>query len=351
MQKKSTNEVRETRKMNYVELEGKDLHFLVTGGAGFIGSNLAEALLTAGQRVTVLDNFSTGRRANVERILAAATQASVREENFNLIEGDIREPEACRRAVTGVDFVLHNAALGSVPRSVKDPQTSAEVNSLGTLNMLVATCEARKAGTGPRRFVYASSSSVYGDSSKLPKVEGAEGNPLSPYAVTKIACELYAYNFHHLYGLETIGLRYFNVFGPMQDADTPYAAVIPIFVKKLLNDEPPTINGDGEATRDFTYVANVVEANIKACFAGKDAAAAGVYNIAFGAKATINDLYAAIAKLLGKESRPVYGPERQGDVRASLADITLARRMLGYEPQIGLTQGLELAIGWYKENL
>ena len=331
--------------MNYEELEGRRYVFLVTGGAGFIGSNLAIRLLEKGQAVVLLDNFSTGRRENIRDIEEFMVENGIPGESFRLIEGDIREQEVCLHAARGVDFVLHNAALGSVPRSIEDPVASTEANVVGTVNMLVAAKE-----NGVKRFVYASSSSVYGDAEGLPKREGEEGKPLSPYAVTKVADELYATCFQGVYGLEVVGLRYFNVFGPRQDASSPYAAVIPIFIGKLLRNEPPTINGDGETTRDFTYVENAVQANIKAALAGREATAK-VYNIACSRRVSLNELYQKIADLLGKDIAPVYGPERKGDVRHSLADITMARTLLGYEPEIDFERGLELSIDWYRKNL
>ncbi|MBI5598237.1 MAG: SDR family oxidoreductase [Deltaproteobacteria bacterium] len=331
--------------MTYPEFGGKRRRFLVTGGAGFIGSNLALSLVENGQDVVVLDNLSTGRRRNIEDIAAFMREGGIPAERFRFAEGDIRDRRACVQAAVGADFILHNAALGSVPRSIEDPVTSAEVNVTGTVNMLFAAKE-----NGVKRFVYASSSSVYGDSAALPKVEGGEGRPLSPYAASKIASELYARNFQDVYGLPVIGLRYFNVFGPRQDALSPYAAVIPIFIRSLMDDVPPTINGDGETTRDFTYVENVVQANFKAVFADPRASGAA-YNIACAKRASLNDLYSGIASLLGKKIKPVYGPERKGDVRHSFADIGMARERLGYNPVIGFEKGLELSIEWYRDNL
>ncbi|MDH4227978.1 MAG: SDR family oxidoreductase [Deltaproteobacteria bacterium] len=323
-------------------LNDKARCFLVTGGGGFIGSNLSLALLKDGHSVTVMDNLLTGARKNIVDIEDASKGSG----RFKFIEADIRDVEACKRAVEGVDIVLHNAALGSVPRSIQDPFTSTAINVVGTLNVLIAAKDA-----GIKRFVYASSSSVYGDSATLPKKEGDEGSPLSPYAITKVSNELYAKAFERNYGMETIGLRYFNVFGPRQDALSPYAAVIPIFVRKLLANEAPTINGDGETSRDFTYIDNVVDANIKAAFAPKEAAGRA-YNIALAGRVTLNELYNAIAKLLGKEGiRPVYGPQRAGDIRHSFADISLARKYLGYDPKVGFEEGLGRCIGWYKDNL
>jgi UDP-N-acetylglucosamine 4-epimerase len=331
--------------MIFPELKGKRYRFLVTGGAGFIGSNLVLVLLGNGQRVTVLDNFSTGSRKNMADIKDFASANKTPSGDFIFMEGDIRDPGLCRSAAEGVDYVLHNAALGSVPRSIDDPVTTTEVNVMGTLNMLVASRDAKA-----RRFVYASSSSVYGDSPRLPRVEGDEGKPLSPYAVSKAVGEMYAGNFQHLYGLEVIGLRYFNVFGPRQDPYSQYAAVIPIFAKNLLGLKAPTIFGDGETTRDFTYVDNAVQANIKAVFAGKEATG-GVYNIACGSRLSLNELYKKLSAILGKDIKPLYGPERKGDVRHSDADITRAKRFLNYEPGTDAARGLELAVGWYRETL
>ena len=333
-------------------LEGTTNHFLVTGGAGFIGSNLTLTLLERGARVTVLDNLATGKRENIVELEGFVRDSGLRAESFSFIEGDIRDLSVCAASVKGVDYVLHNAALGSVPRSIEDPITSTEVNVKGTLNMLVAARDAKV-----RRFVYASSSSVYGDSETLPKVEGSEGRPLSPYAAGKCACELYAQTFQSAYGLEVVGLRYFNVFGPRQDPHSPYAAVIPIFVKSLLSGESPVINGDGETSRDFTYVSNAVEANIDAALAGAEATGYA-YNIACGARTTLNELYHAIAGTIrmggmgdAADIKPVYGPERAGDVRHSFADINAAVEGLGYSPEVDLKGGLELSIDWYAENM
>ncbi len=333
--------------MNYPGLEGKKYRFLVTGGAGFIGSNLAFALLGLGQSVTVLDNYSTGLRDNIEDIKSfVRNEENISSDDFRMVEGDICDRGDCAEAAKDSDFVLHNAALGSVPRSVEDPVTTTDVNVTGTVNMLKAAFDA-----GVKRFVYASSSSVYGDSEALPKVEGAEGSPLSPYAVSKLVDEIYASNFERVYGMETVGLRYFNIFGPRQDPVSPYAAVIPIFVTHLMAGTQATINGDGLTSRDFTYVDNAVQANILAALSGPEASGRA-YNIACGGSVTLNDLYAKLATLLGAEDvKPVYGPERPGDVRASHADITQAKTMLGYDPTIGFEKGLETSIDWYRENL
>ncbi len=308
--------------------------FLVTGVAGFIGSNLAEALLARGHRVRGLDNFLSGKRENLEGL-----------SGLEFVEGDVRDLEVCRRACDGVDYVLHQAALGSVPRSIEDPVLSNECNVTGTLNMLVAARDA-----GVRRFVFAASSSAYGDTPELPKVETMRPQPLSPYALTKLAGEEYCRLFFELYGFETVSLRYFNVYGRRQDPFSMYAAVIPKFVSALLRGEQPEIYGDGEQTRDFTYIEDVVQANLRACEAPREACGR-VYNIAFGRRISLNELYREIARLLGADIPPRYGPPRPGDVRHSLADISRAREALGYEPAFDVRQGLAEAIGWYREHL
>jgi UDP-N-acetylglucosamine 4-epimerase len=315
----------------------KESSFLVTGGAGFIGSNLVEKILDLGYKVRVLDNFSTGKKRNIEEFLDIP--------NFELIEGDIRDLATCQQACDGVDYVLHQAALCSVPRSIKDPRTTNDVNITGTLNMLIAARDKKV-----KRFVYASSSSVYGDEPNLPKIEDRVGKPLSPYAITKKVNELYARNFYELYKLPVIGLRYFNIFGKKQDCDSAYAAVIPIFIKKLLNKEAPTINGDGKQSRDFTYIENVTEANLKACLADKKALGE-VFNIAYGGRVYLNDLYWKICKLLEVDIQPIYGPKRPGDIKHSNADISKAENILGYHPEYDVDRGLEKAIEWYKGNL
>lgn len=311
--------------------------FLVTGGAGFIGSNLCEAILQMGCRVRCLDNLSTGKIENV-RLFESNP-------NYSFLMGDIRNEEDCKAACEGVDYVLHQAAWGSVPRSIAMPLLYEEINIRGTLNMLEA---ARNAGV--KCFVYASSSSVYGDSPTLPKVEGNEGNLLSPYALTKRADEEYAKLYTRLYGLKTVGLRYFNVFGRRQDPNGAYAAVIPKFIKQLINGEAPTINGDGKQSRDFTYIANVVEANLKAA-AASDEAAGQAYNIAYGGREYLIDVYNSLNSALGVDIEPIYGPDRAGDIKHSNADISKARRLLGYDPQYSFDRGLKEAIKWYKENL
>lgn len=312
------------------------LKFLVTGGAGFIGSNLVEALIEKGCFVRVLDNLSTGKKDNIKAYFG--------NKRFEFIEGDIRDGNMCQKACKDIDFVLHQAALGSVPRSIKDPATTNDVNVGGTLNMLIAARDNKV-----RRFVYASSSSVYGDEKRLPKKEGRVGIPLSPYAISKKTNELYARNFYDLYGLETIGLRYFNVFGRRQDPDSPYAAVIPIFIKNILQNRVSTINGDGEQTRDFTYIDNVVDANLKACFA-KKAACGKVFNIANGDRISVNSLYKKICELLKRQTNMVYGPTRAGDVKDSNADIKRANRYLNYSPLLSFDKGLESAVEWYVNN-
>ena len=320
------------------------MNILVTGGAGFIGSNLTDALLADGHKVTVLDNFSTGKRENLVHLDGNPA--------FALIEGDIRDRETCMKAVEGKDIVYHEAALGSVPRSIKDPITSTDVNIGGFVNMLFAAKEA-----GVRRFVYAASSSTYGDSKKLPKIEDKIGNPLSPYAITKYVNELYARNFHDLYGIDTIGLRYFNVFGRRQDPNGAYAAVIPKFALALMAHGPPTINGDGSYSRDFTYIENVIQANKLAGFTENPAALNTVYNVAFGERTTLNELYSYLRAELGKLDHEIaglevkYGPNRAGDIPHSLADITKARTLLGYNPEYSVKAGLVEAAKWYFEYL
>lgn len=315
----------------------KDSVFLVTGGAGFIGSNLCEAILKMGYKVRCLDNFSTGKRENIEGFLSNP--------DFTLIEGDIRDYETCEKACDGVDYVSNQAAWGSVPRSIEMPLLYEEINIKGTLNMLEA---ARQKGV--KRFVYASSSSVYGDEPNLPKKEGREGNLLSPYALTKGVCELYAKLYTDIYGLETVGFRYFNVFGRRQDPYGFYAAVIPKFVRLLLNDEAPTINGDGKQSRDFTYIENVIEANLKAMVAPKEATGQA-YNIAYGDQIYLIDLYNELCKLLGKDIEPIYGPDRAGDIKHSKADISKAKELLGYNPDWSFERGFADAVEWYKENI
>ena len=316
--------------------------FLVTGGAGFIGSNLCEAILDLGYRVRCLDDLSTGKQANVD-LLAGRS-------GYEFLKGDIKDFDTCLKACEGVDYVLHQAAWGSVPRSIEMPLFYCANNIQGTVNMLEA---ARRAGV--KTFVYASSSSVYGDEAHLPKQEGVEGTLLSPYALTKRADEEWAkqYTRHYgldTYGLRTVGLRYFNVFGRRQDPNGAYAAVIPKFIQLLLRGERPTIHGDGGQSRDFTYVENVIEANLKACLA-PDEASGQAFNIAYGGREYLNDIYKTLVEALGKDIEPLYGPERPGDIRHSNADISKARRLLGYEPEYDFARGLREAIDWYKANL
>ena len=312
---------------------------LVTGGAGFIGSNLTEALLKDNRvtSVTVLDNLVTGNLGNIESFNS--------DSKFTFIEGDIRDYQTCLQACSGIDLISHQAALGSVPRSIKDPLTTNEVNIGGTLNILTAAKEA-----GIKRVIYAASSSTYGDHPGLPKIEDQIGKPLSPYAVTKYVNELYAKVYADVYGLETIGLRYFNVFGPKQDPNGAYAAVIPLFMKSVLDNEPPHINGDGETSRDFTFVGNAVHANIQALFTQNKEAINQVYNIAFGERTTLNELFEHIKGIAGSDLAPIYGPERSGDVRHSLADISKAKTFLQYNPSVSVRTGLKTAFDWYRER-
>lgn len=317
---------------------------LITGGAGFIGSNLTEYFLAKGNKVVVLDNFATGHRHNIAQHINNA--------NFELIEGDIRNQADCERAVRDVDYVLHQAALGSVPRSIKDPQTSNEVNVSGFLNMLVAAKDANV-----KRFIYAASSSTYGDSETLPKIEDKIGKPLSPYAITKYINELYAEIFSKTYGLETIGLRYFNVFGRRQDPNGAYAAVIPLFVKQFMNHESPIINGTGDYSRDFTYVDNVIQMNELAITTKNSEAVNTVYNTAVGDRTTLIELVGYLKEYLTAYDADIlnveikHGPSRKGDIPHSLASVDKARRLLGYEPSHNIGQGLKEAVKWYWENL
>jgi UDP-N-acetylglucosamine 4-epimerase len=324
--------------MGYQNLKfEKESVFLVTGGAGFIGSNLCDALTGMGYAVRCLDDLSTGKQENIDFLSDR--------KNYTFIKGDIRDLDTCMKACEGVDFVLHQAAWGSVPRSIEMPLLYEEINIRGTLNMMEA---ARQCGV--KKFVYASSSSVYGDHPVLPKVEGEEGNLLSPYALTKRADEEYGKLYHKLYGLDTYGMRYFNVFGRRQDPDGAYAAVIPKFIRQLLHDEAPTINGDGKQSRDFTYIDNVIEANLKACLAPGEAAG-NAFNIAYGGREYLIDIYYDLCKALGKTIEPKFGPDRAGDIKHSNADISKARKLLGYEPEYDFAKGIALAIDWYRENL
>lgn len=324
--------------MGYRELEfPKGTTFLVTGAAGFIGSNLCEALLKKGCKVKALDDLSTGKQANVDLF--------ANESNYTFIKGDIKDPQTCMDACEGVDYVLHQAAWGSVPRSLEMPQFYCKNNIDGTLNMLEA---ARQQGV--KKFVYASSSSVYGDEPNLPKTEGREGNLLSPYALTKRCDEEWAKLYTKFYGLDTYGMRYFNVFGRRQDPDGAYAAVIPKFLKQLMHGETPTINGDGKQSRDFTYIDNVIEANLKACLAPHEAAGEA-FNIAYGGREYLIDIYYGLTAALGVDIEPNFGPDRKGDIKHSNADISKARKLLGYDPDYSFQDGIKLAIEWYKENL
>lgn len=311
--------------------------FLVTGGAGFIGSNLCEALLKMGCKVRCLDDLSQGKESNMAAFLS--------DPNFSFIKGDIRDLDACLSACRGVDYVLHQAAWGSVPRSIEMPLLYEEINIRGTVNMMEA---ARQSGV--KKFVYASSSSVYGDHPVLPKQEGQEGKLLSPYALTKRVDEEYGRLYKELYGLDTYGLRYFNVFGRRQDPDGAYAAVIPKFIKQLMHDQQPTINGDGKQSRDFTYIENVIEANLKACLAPSEAAGQA-FNIAYGGREYLIDIYHVLCQALGKDIEPIFGPDRAGDIKHSNADISKAREMLGYDPDWRFERGIKAAIEWYRGNL
>jgi UDP-N-acetylglucosamine 4-epimerase len=325
-----------------IDLTGKKI--LVTGGSGFIGANLCEALLEKKNAVVCLDNFATGKRENLTQLL--------KNPNFTLIEGDIRNLEDCMKATTGVDYVLHQAALGSVPRSIKDPITSNAVNVGGFLNMLVASRD-----NGVQRFVYAASSSTYGDSEAMPKVEAVIGKPLSPYAVTKYVNELYADVFSKTYGLETIGLRYFNVFGRKQDPNGAYAAVIPKFVSQLMAGEAPVINGDGNYSRDFTYIDNVIQANLLSLVTTNKKAINTVYNVAYGDRNTLNDLMGYLKEYLSEFDAKIanvavkHGPNRVGDIPHSHASVDKAQQLLNYNPQFSLQQGLKAAVQWYWKNL
>lgn len=316
----------------------KGTSFLVTGGAGFIGSNIVEKILYLGYKVKVLDNFSTGKRENITEFL--------KNSNFDLIEGDIRDIDTCRKACKDVDYVIHQAAWGSVPRSIEMPVLYDDINVKGHLNMMQAARE-----NNVKKFVYASSSAVYGDDPILPKQEGSEGKVISPYALTKRINEEYADLYYRLYGLETVGLRYFNVFGKRQDPNGAYAAVIPKFVKELLGGIQPVIYGDGETSRDFIFIDNVVEANLKACIATSEASGKA-FNIGYGEKTSLNDLYKKLSELLEKtDISPRYEKEREGDIKHSTASIEKAKEILKYNPQYSVNEGLELTIDWYKNNL
>lgn len=311
--------------------------FLVTGAAGFIGSNLCEALLNKGCKVKALDDLSTGKQENIDLFSDNP--------NYTFIKGDIKDLDICLKACEGVDYVLHQAAWGSVPRSLEMPLFYNKNNIEGTLNMLEAARQ-----NGVKKFVYASSSSVYGDEPNLPKIEGREGNLLSPYALTKRCDEEWAKLYTKFYGLDTYGMRYFNVFGRRQDPDGAYAAVIPKFLKQLMHGETPTINGDGKQSRDFTYIDNVIEANLKACLAPHEAAGEA-FNIAYGGREFLIDIYYGLAKALGVNIEPNFGPDRKGDIKHSNADISKAKKLLGYDPDYSFEDGIQLAIDWYKANL
>jgi UDP-N-acetylglucosamine 4-epimerase len=325
-------------------MQSSKFKILITGGAGFIGSNLCEYFLDKGHKVVCLDNFATGHRYNVEHLCD--------NKNFELIEGDIRNFSDCQKALVGIDYVLHQAALGSVPRSISDPITTNDVNVSGFLNMLSAAKEANV-----KRFIYAASSSTYGDSESLPKTEDIIGKPLSPYAITKYVNELYADIFSKTYGIETIGLRYFNVFGRKQDPKGAYAAVIPKFVQQFMNYESPVINGDGNYSRDFTYIDNVIQMNELAMFTQNPEAINTVFNTAFGDRTTLNDLIKNLQFELAKfdskiaEVKIIYGPNRAGDIPHSLASIDKAKKMLSYSPKFSMQEGLKESVKWYWENL
>ncbi|MTI46836.1 MAG: SDR family oxidoreductase [Firmicutes bacterium] len=324
--------------MSYIDIQfPKDTRFLVTGGAGFIGSNLIEAILEMGHEVVCLDNLSNGKKENIDLF--------INNPKYTFIKGDVCNLDTCMKACYNVDYVLHQAAWGSVPRSIEMPLLYEEINIRGTLNMMEASRQ-----NGVKKFIYASSSSVYGDEPNLPKQEGREGKLLSPYALTKMVDEEYGKIYTTLYGLDTYGLRYFNVFGKRQDPNGAYAAVIPKFIKQLLNDEKPTINGDGKQSRDFTYIENVIEANLKACKASSEVAGAA-FNIAYGGREFLIDVYNFLCKALGKEIQPIFGPDRKGDIKHSNADISKAKEMLGYDPSWSFERGMEAAIEWYRENL
>lgn len=308
--------------------------YLVTGGSGFIGSNIVKKLLELGEEVRVLDNFSTGRKINILPHL----------DKIEFIEGDFTDLDVARKAVKGMDYVLHQGAIPSVPRSVKDPIKTNNANILGTLNMLIASKD-----EGIKKFVYAGSSSAYGDSLVMPKEESMPNAPKSPYAIQKLTGEMYCQNFWKIYGLPTVILRYFNVFGPNQDPESVYSAVIPMFIKKILSNESPVINGDGSTSRDFTYVSNNVDANIKACLSSDDSCGE-VINIACGQEVSLNQLVEKINHILGKDIKPIYKEERVGDVKHSLADISKAKRLLGYEPLVDFDSGLKDTIEFYKNN-
>ena len=309
--------------------------FLITGISGFIGSSLARALLASGEQVRGVDNFSTGRRENLAEILS----------RIDFREADILDLDALRKACDGVDFVLHQAAIPSVPKSVLDPLGSNRSNVDGTVNLLVAARDAKV-----KRVVYAASSSAYGDTPTLPKHEAMKPDPISPYAVAKLASEQYMISFYRCYGLETVCLRYFNIFGPRQDPSSPYSGVLAKFITLMLRGEPPTMFGDGEQSRDFTYIDNAVEANLLACHAPAAQAAGGVFNVATGRRVTLNETFTLLQDLTGYRGRPVYGPERGGDIKHSLADIAKAEAALGYKPKVDFEEGLRRTVEWYRSK-
>ena len=309
--------------------------YLVTGGAGFIGSHIVANLISGGEKVRVVDNFLTGSLENLGDAIR----------DIELIEGDIRDADLTRKAMSGVTYCLHQAALPSVPRSIEDPSLSNDINANGTLNVLLSARDA-----GVKRFVYASSSSVYGDSPVLPKQEDMPVRPLSPYAISKLAGELYARAFHSLYGLPTVCLRYFNVFGPRQTPDSPYAAVIPIFISAMAQGKPATVHGDGEQSRDFCYVDNVVMANILSCSSPAERVAGRVFNIACEERHTLNELVKDLNEIIGRKIKPVHIPARNGDIKHSMADITLARHHLGYEPFVHFDEGLKRTVSWFQSR-
>jgi UDP-N-acetylglucosamine 4-epimerase len=324
--------------MSYSELVfPKDCVFLVTGGAGFIGSNLCEAILNLGYAVRCLDDMSTGQQKNADEFITNP--------RYTFIKGDIKDYDTCLAATKNVDFVLNQAAWGSVPRSIEMPLFYEKNNIMGTLNMMEASRQNKV-----KKFVYASSSSVYGDEPNLPKTEGREGNLLSPYALTKRVAEEYGKLYYKLYGLDTYGLRYFNVFGRRQNPEGAYAAVIPKFIKQLMNDEAPLIHGDGKQSRDFTYIDNVIEANLKACLASSEAAGQA-FNIAYGGREYLIDIYWLLAKSLGKNIEPSFGPDRKGDIKHSNADVSKAKKQLGYDAQWSFEMGIREAIDWYIGNI
>jgi UDP-N-acetylglucosamine 4-epimerase len=328
--------------MGYENLKFPDNSlFLVTGGAGFIGSNLCEAILKLGYKVRCLDDLSTGKQANVDLFTGNSEYLG----RYEFIKGDIKDLDTCMKACEGVDYVLNQAAWGSVPRSIEMPLFYCANNIQGTLNMLEAARQ-----NGVKKFVYASSSSVYGDEPNLPKTEGREGNLLSPYAVSKRADEEWAKQYTRHYNLDTYGLRYFNVFGRRQDPEGAYAAVIPKFIRQLLKGETPTINGDGKQSRDFTYIENVIEANLKARLA-PSSAAGEAFNIAYGGREYLIDIYKGLVNALGVDIEPIYGPDRAGDIKHSNADISKAKKLLGYDPEWSFARGIKVAIDWYKKNL